>query len=127
RAAKAPWRSTRLMIIRCNPYSMRIAPLILPLLACIDQRPVWPADSYGAEIRSWRKNYDRGLLAPDGPFSLVARWTPKRGVSSIGRDGSNDLVVPIETAPSRIGKIGWREGASATLRLEPGVHATVEG
>jgi len=88
---------------------------------------VWPADSYGAEIRSWRKNYDRDLLAPDGPFSLVARLTPKRGVSSIGRDGSNDLIVPVETAPARIGKIEWRDGASATLRLEPGVHATVEG
>src|SRR5436853_546696 len=106
---------------------MRIAPLMIALLASIGQSPVWPADSYGAEIQRWRKKYDRDLLAPDGPFSLVARLTPKPGVSSIGRDGSNDLIVPIETAPARIGKIEWREGPSAALRLEPGVGAAVGG
>ena len=106
---------------------MRLTALVLAFFACMGERPAWPADSYSADIGSWRKQYGRDLLAPDGPFSLVARWTPKRGVSSVGRDSSNELVVPVEAAPARIGRIEWLEGASATLRLEPGIRATVQG
>ncbi len=85
------------------------------------------ADPVTAEILKWRADHDRDVLAADGPFTLVARLTARQGLSSIGRDASNDLVVPVSTAPPRVGTIEWRGGEGATFRVAHGVTALVDG
>jgi len=109
---------------RARLNSMRLTLSVLAVLCCAVGQP---GDSYTSEIRNWRKDYDRDLLAPDGPFTLVARLAPKQGVSSVGRDGTNDLVLPVDRAPAHAGKIDWPAGARATFRLEPGIAALVDG
>jgi uncharacterized protein (DUF1684 family) len=101
--------------------------LLLTLIFCGARQSAWPADSYTSEIEGWRKRYDRDLLGPDGPYTFVARFVPKPGISSLGHDRTNDLVLPIEQAPAHAGKIEWPGRESATLRLEPGVEAIVDG
>jgi len=85
------------------------------------------ADPVTAEILKWRGDHDRDVLAADGPFTLVARLTARQGLSSIGRDASNDLVVPVSTAPPRVGTIEWRGGDRATFHVARGVTALVDG
>jgi uncharacterized protein (DUF1684 family) len=106
---------------------MRSIVLTLTVFVLAGGRPSWSADSFTSKIEDWRKDHDRDVLGPDGPFTLVARFTPKPGVSSLGRDRSNDLVLPVEAAPAHAGKIDWSSGDSAMLRLEHDISAVVDG
>jgi hypothetical protein len=60
-------------------------------------------------------------------LSLWSRVLLPPGISSLGRDRSNDMVLPVEAAPAHVGKIDWSGGDSAILRLEPGIPAVVDG
>lgn len=106
---------------------MRSILLTLTALVMAGGWPGWTADSATSEIEKWRQDQERDVLGPDGPFSLVARFAPKPGISSLGRDRSNDMVLPVEAAPAHVGKIDWAGGDSATLRLEPGISAVIDG
>src|ERR1700677_4723993 len=99
---------------RLRPIAMCLA-----LLLWAAARPASPADPYIHEVEMYRTQYERDLLGPEGPITLVTKFDPKPGVSSLGRDPSNDLILPVETAPARVGKIEWQGGEHATLRLEP--------
>src|SRR5579862_1554417 len=101
--------------------------LTLTALILAGGNPGWSADSPTSKIENWRQEHDRDVLGPEGPFTVVARFTPKPGTSSLGRDQSNNIVLPVEAAPAHVGKIDWPGGDSATLRLEPGITAVVEG
>jgi uncharacterized protein len=106
---------------------MRLIPMLLAMLFCACEVPCMCGDLYISQIQSWRKQYDRNLAAADGPLTLVARFSPRKGLSSVGRDGKNDLILPVEAAPPRAGKIDWPGGDSALFRVESGVAALVDG
>ncbi len=71
---------------------------------------IWPAAPYTSDVQEWRERYERDLLGPDGPFTLVARLLPKVGTSSLGRDQTNDLIVPVEETRRGLGKSIGPEG-----------------
>jgi hypothetical protein len=96
------------------------------LLSCSLHAAVFPADSYVSAIEQDRAKSNMMMRGPEGPFAFVARLHPKPGISSLGRDPANDLVLPVEKAPAHVGKIDW-QGERAVLRLEPGVTAVVDG
>jgi len=83
-------------------------------------------DSYIAAIQKWRAHEAEHLLGPEGPFTAVARFLPSKGISSIGRDPSNTIVLPVKAAPARVGMIDWVED-KAVFELVPGVKASVQG
>ena len=86
-----------------------------------------PADSYLTETQNWRADYERDLLGPDGPFTLLTRFTIPLGVSTVGRDASNAFVLPVDSAPARVGKVDRQDGRPASFSLDSGVGATVDG
>jgi uncharacterized protein len=96
------------------------------LLSCSLHAAVLPVDSYVSAVEQDRAKSNMMMRGPEGPFTLVARLHPKPGISSLGRDSANDLVLPVEKAPAHVGKIDW-QGERAVLRLEPGVTAVVDG
>ena len=69
--------------------------VVVLLLLVVGGHHVWAVDSYVSEVQKWRADYTRDLLGPDGPFTLVARLFPTRGMSSVGRDPANALVLPV--------------------------------
>ena len=104
-----------------------LRPIVMTLLFAAGSHLAWTADPFVSENQKWRAEREQDFVGPDGPFTLVASLVPKQGVSSIGQDKTNDLVLPVEKAPPHVGKIDWQGETSATLRLEPGVKAMVEG
>ncbi|HMD48971.1 MAG TPA: DUF1684 domain-containing protein [Bryobacteraceae bacterium] len=106
---------------------LRSIPIVLAVFFSAGELPAGSADSYASQIQSWRKDYDRDLVSADGPFTLVARLSPPKGSSSLGRDKTNDLILPVETAPAHAGKIDWPGGDTATFHVESGVTALVDG
>jgi uncharacterized protein (DUF1684 family) len=106
---------------------VRVLFCALAALFFADSNALRAADPAESEIVKWRASRDRDVLGPDGPFTLVARFKPKQGLCSIGRAGSNDLVLPVQAAPQYVGRVEWPGGDRATFRVEPGITALADG
>jgi uncharacterized protein (DUF1684 family) len=99
--------------------------LWLLLLGLCSQGAMAADAAYLADVKKWRADYDRDLLGADGPFALVRRFVLAPGVYSVGRDRSNDLVLPVDRAPARAGTIEYRENSRATFQPDKSVSALV--
>jgi uncharacterized protein (DUF1684 family) len=89
--------------------------------------PAQPAgDAYEAEIQSWRADREARLKADDGWLSVVGLFWLKEGANRFGAAPDNEIVLPAGSAPARAGVLELR-GTTTSLRLEPGVVATVKG
>jgi len=68
----------------------------------------------------WRLKSDGGWLQVVGLFWL------KDGANTFGTDAGNRIVLPAGSAPARAGVFELR-GGKTTVRMDPGVEATVDG
>ena len=111
---------------------MRVTDLRLPVAAVLalgwtlGSVPVRSADAgYAAEIQAWRQTREDGLKADGGWLTVAGLFWLKAGSNRFGSADDNEIVLP-HSAPARAGRFDVR-GAQVTVRLEPGVSASVEG
>ena len=85
-----------------------------------------PDPAYRAEIEKWRADREARLKSDGGWLQVVGLFWLKDGANSFGTDAGNRIVLPAGSAPARAGVFELRAGKT-TLRMEPGVEATVDG
>jgi len=83
-------------------------------------------ESYEQSILRYREEAEEHFRSASGPLTLVARFSPGEGTSTLGRDPASLLVVPDKAAPARIGEVTVK-GGKATLQFAASVQATVNG
>ncbi len=83
------------------------------------------AGAYEAEIQAWRQKREERLKSDTGWLTVAGLFWLKPGSNVFGSDSANAIVLP-GPVPARAGMFEFAEGR-ATLRLEPGVDATVNG
>jgi hypothetical protein len=81
---------------------------------------------YERSILRYREEAEEHFRSASGPLTLVARFSPHEGVSTLGEDSASSLVVPDKAAPAKIGEVTVKAG-KASLRLASQVQATVDG
>jgi uncharacterized protein len=96
--------------------------LILPLLGLL--AVTLPAD-YKAQIEKWRTDRETRLKSDTGWLTVAGLFWLQEGANSIGTSETDRIQLP-KSAPERAGSIEFHGGKS-TLRLEPGVAATING
>ncbi|HUO85173.1 MAG TPA: DUF1684 domain-containing protein [Thermoanaerobaculia bacterium] len=124
-----------LLISGCS----REVPVEEPVEAAAE--PEQPASDPAAELAAardaerWRAERLERLTRPDGWLTLVALEWLEEGGNTIGGAESNDIVLPEEKVPARLGTIHLSRGdaageeAETALRFEPapGASLTVDG
>jgi uncharacterized protein (DUF1684 family) len=89
-----------------------------------------PADApplaYQAEIEAWRGQRETRLRAEGGWLSLAGLFWLQPGANTLGSSPGNAIVLPAGAAPPRAGVIEL-SGGQVSVRLDPGVAATIEG
>lgn len=83
-------------------------------------------ETYEQSIQRYRAEAEEHFRSVSGPLTLVARFSPEEGTSTIGGDPASSLVVPDKAAPPRIGEVTVKDG-KATLRFAPSVPAVIDG
>jgi uncharacterized protein len=83
-------------------------------------------DPYEQSVLRSRAEAEEHFKSVSGPLTLVARFSPGEGTSSIGGDAASSLVVPDKAAPPKIGDVTVK-GGKASLRFAPSVPALVNG
>jgi uncharacterized protein (DUF1684 family) len=82
--------------------------------------------AYVKELQTWRESRESRLKADGGWLTVVGLYWLEDGESSFGTDPSCDIRLPGGSAPGIAGVFIHANG-STTVRLEPGVQATVDG
>jgi uncharacterized protein len=103
--------------------------LIIGGLAALGGAGLCPAvapDAYERGILRSREQAGEHFKSESGPLTLVARFSPRDGKSTLGNDPGCSLVVPDTNAPPKIGEVTVKEGR-AILRFAPGVRAVAGG
>lgn len=85
-----------------------------------------PNATYAQKLEAERKAADEHFKSIHGPLTLIARFSPKEGTSTLGTDSSSSLVLSGSAAPPRIGEVNVT-GGKAVLRFASGVQATIDG
>src|SRR5689334_22417827 len=75
-------------------------------------------DSYGATIKAWRTDYERGLTAPTGWLAIIRLVWLQEGENTFGTDPVHPIVLPTGTSSAYAGSFVLREG-TITLRVNP--------
>jgi uncharacterized protein (DUF1684 family) len=91
--------------------------------------PVWvtvAGDNYEQNILQYRKEAEEHFRSASGPLTLIARFSPQEGTSTLGGDPASSLVVPEKSAPARVGVVAVK-GGKATLQFDPSVTAVMNG
>jgi uncharacterized protein (DUF1684 family) len=84
-----------------------------------------PADDYAREIAAWRKNADERLRRDLGWLTIAGRFELKQGANTLGSARDNDVVLPKELAPARLGTLHV-DKANVRLALARGVRMWTE-
>ena len=85
-----------------------------------------PDPAYRAETNKWRANREARLKSDGGWLQVVGLFWLKEGSNSFGTAAGNAIVLPAGSAPARAGIFELRAGKT-TVRMDPGVDATVDG
>ncbi|MGH9747449.1 MAG: DUF1684 domain-containing protein [Candidatus Acidiferrales bacterium] len=97
------------------------------LATCVFGAAAQSSDSaYRASIEKWRQDYEASLKADGGWLSICGLFWLHEGENRFGSDPLDDIVLPAPAAPADAGVIDVR-GKNVTVRLEPGVAATLDG
>jgi uncharacterized protein (DUF1684 family) len=96
----------------------------LAAMAAADVRT--PDLAYRADIDKWRADREARLKSDGGWLQVVGLFWLKDGANAFGTDAGNAIVLPAGSGPGRAGVFELR-GGKTTVRLEPGVEATVDG
>jgi uncharacterized protein (DUF1684 family) len=97
--------------------------LVLPLLLFL---VAGNESSYQAEIEQWRQHRMAALKADDGWLTVAGLFWLKEGKNTVGADPSNNIVLPVGSAPGRVGNFDFQNG-NTTFQSAPGIQATVNG
>jgi uncharacterized protein len=95
---------------------------ILPLLVLF--AVTLPTD-YKAQIEKWRTEREERLKSDTGWLTVAGLFWLQEGENTIGTSESDRIQLPV-SAPEKAGSIDFH-GGKATLKLNPGVSATVNG
>ena len=127
-------RVARPGILRVARSSFLCAALIVPL--CVpsfvtDRVQAARSDDgsgkvYVREIEDWRDAREERLKGDGGWLTVAGLFWLEEGVSRIGSDPACEVRLPEGSAPDLAGTL-TRDGASITVRIEPGVPATIDG
>jgi uncharacterized protein (DUF1684 family) len=82
-------------------------------------------DGYQEELNKWRQKRLETLKADDGWLTVSGLFWLKPGVTKIGSDPSNDVLLPART-PAMLGTLEL-EGGKATFRPDPAATLTCNG
>jgi len=96
----------------------------LALAAAMPAASTSDAD-YLSDLAAWRKRADDNLRKDLGWLTIAGRWELKPGNNTLGSAPGNDVVLPRELAPARLGKVRV-EPDRVTLLLQPGVRMWTE-
>jgi uncharacterized protein (DUF1684 family) len=107
------------IVLRFAILTLSIA-LIAPLVSA--QTP----DSYRASIEKWRQDYEASLTADGGWLSVCGLFWLHEGENRFGSDPLGDIVLPSAAVRSDAGTFEL-ENTKVTVRLKPGVAATLNG
>jgi uncharacterized protein (DUF1684 family) len=84
------------------------------------------SNSYRASIEKWRQDYEASLRSDSGWLSVCGLFWLHEGENRFGSDPLGDIVLPSGDVPSCVGTFEL-ENAKVTVRLKPGVAATLNG
>jgi uncharacterized protein (DUF1684 family) len=114
-------------VFQMTVYSRRA---IFATLASLSGAFVCPAvpvgESYEQSVLRNREQADEHFKGANGPLTLVARFSPREGTSTLGKDPTCSLVLSDATAPPRMGEVTVK-GGKAILRFASAVQAEVDG
>ncbi len=82
--------------------------------------------SYEDSIQTWRRDQEAALRADDSWLTVAGLFWLKPGPNRAGADPSNDIVLPKDRAPARVGVFQFR-GGQTTFTAEPGAPVRVNG
>lgn len=82
--------------------------------------------TYDETVVRWRRQMDEALRADEGWLTLAGLHWLREGENRVGAGIPNEIPLPPGSAPARVGTFEHLHGRT-TLRLEPGVRATVDG
>lgn len=83
-------------------------------------------ENYERAILRYREDAEEHFKSASGPLTLVSRFSPSEGTSTLGADPASSLVVPDKACPAKIGDVTVKDGR-ASLRFAPSVSAMVGG
>lgn len=102
-----------------------LAAVLSAFLGAANAGPPPPADpAYRASVESWRGEYEKELRSEDGWLSVAGLFWLKPGPNRIGTARGSEIVLPEGSGPAEAAVIVY-EGGRATVRLAPGVSATL--
>jgi uncharacterized protein (DUF1684 family) len=76
--------------------------------------------SYQSEIQAWRQGREAELKADDGWLTVAGLFWLKEGANTFGTDAKLDIVLPPDSAPSKVGSFDLQNGVVA-LHVADGV------
>jgi uncharacterized protein (DUF1684 family) len=100
---------------------MLTTPLFGALLAIL----AGAATDYKAEVEQWRADREARLRAEDGWLSVAGLFWLEEGENVCGSRAGSRILLP-KGAPEKAGAF-LRHGREVTVRVEPGVSATLGG
>lgn len=88
---------------------------IAAALALLGPPPLAWAD-YADDLAAWRKRAEESLRRDLGWLTIAGRWELKKGDNTLGSAPGNDVVLPKDLAPARLGRISvGQDGVKLTL------------
>jgi hypothetical protein len=84
------------------------------------------SSQYRNEINAWRADHEAELRKEDGWLTLAGLYWLNDGINTIGKGDNYDISLTDNFKWDKFGEIEFH-GGQATLKIEPGVEATVDG
>jgi len=82
--------------------------------------------SYKAEIEKWRQERAANLQKDEGWLTVAGLFWLKNGENRVGTAANNEIVLPTQSAPARVGSFQFR-GGKTIFTAEGGVEVTSGG
>ncbi len=79
---------------------------------------------YKASIEKWRVEREKKLKADDGWLTVAGLFWLKEGINTLGTDASQSIVLPVGSAPAKVGSLELNNGV-VTLSVTDGVPLNV--
>lgn len=80
-----------------------------------------------ADTAKWRATREEDLKKPDGWLSVAGLLFLDPGVSTLGTDPKNQIVLPAGSGPARAGQVRLTDDKRVFVTLAPGVEAQLNG
>ncbi len=83
-------------------------------------KPAVDATAYAADTKAWRASRFDAIAGPDGWSTVAGLFWLDSASFTIGSDSSNDIVLPADHTPARLGTL-MRTDSTFRFRAAPGV------